>query len=145
MFFGNHTLPLIEKNRLALPTKYRETLGRSAYLTPGFDGNLLLLSQQAFSTLYAHVNSTSITDPLSRLMRRLILGGAVEVAIDTLGRVELPPNLCAHAGLDTEITIIGQGEYLELWSPDLWQKQMTDLNKADENNHRFEKFHIPLD
>jgi len=144
MFFGKCALPLSEKNQLTLPSNYREGMISTAFLTPGFDRNLFLLSQQAFNTIYSKIKATSISDPLVRLMSRLFLGGAAEITIDGLGQIELPLNLCEHAGLGKEIIIVGQGEYLEIWSPAHWQKQMDSLNDFDANTHRFEKFHVSL-
>ena len=145
MFFGKCTLQLSEKSELKLPIGYRETMSKTAYLTQGFDRNLFLLSQEAFNTISSHVRSTSISDPLSRLLRRLFLGGAAEIAVDDQGQIELPPELCKYAELGKEIIIVGQGEYLEIWSPSLWQKQIESMNDPDADIHRFEKFNLPLD
>jgi len=144
MLFGNYTLRLSGKSQLTLPSNYREAIRNTAYITQGFDRNLFLLSQQAFNAIYSHVKATSISDPLARLLSRLFLGGAVEVAIEDSGQIELPSSLCEYAGLGEEIIIVGQGEYLEIWSPTLWQKQMDSLNDFETNTHRFEKFHVSL-
>jgi MraZ protein len=145
MFFGKHTLPLNEKSQLTLPSNYCDAaMSNTAFLTQGFDRNLFLLSQQAFNTIYSHVKATSISDPLARLLSRLFLGGAVEIAINGSGQIQLPSSLCEYAELDKEIIIVGQGEYSEIWSPALWQKQMESLNDFDANAHRFEKFHVSL-
>jgi MraZ protein len=144
MFFGKCTIPLSEKHQLALPSNYREVVRDSAYITQGFDRNLFLLSHQAFNTIYSHVTATSISDPLARLLSRLFLGGAAEIAIDNLGQIELPSNLCEYAGLGKEIILVGQGEYSEIWSPALWQEQIDSLNDFDANTHRFEKFNVSL-
>ena len=144
MFFGKYTLQLSEKKELTLPPGYREAMSHIAYVTQGFDRNLFLLPQQAFNAIYLNFKAISISDPLARLLGRLFLGGAAEIAIDGSGRVELPLHLCEFAGLDREIIIVGQGEYSEIWSPVLWQKQMESLNDFDANPHRFEKFHVSL-
>lgn len=144
MFFGKWSLQLSETHELTLPADYKRAMSKIAYLTQGFDCNLYLLSQEAFSTLSSHVRSTSISDPLSRLLRRLFLGGAVEIAVDEQGRIQLPPELCEYAGLAKEIILVGQGDYLEIWSPSLWQEQEESLNDPDANIHRFEKFDLSL-
>jgi MraZ protein len=144
MFFGKCTLPLSEKLQLTLPSNFREAVSNSAYITQGFDRNLFLLSHQAFNAIYAHVTATSISDPLARLLTRLFLGGAAEIAIGNLGQIELPSNLCEFAGLDKEIILVGQGEYSEIWSPALWQEQIDRLNDFNANTNRFEKFHVSL-
>lgn len=144
MFFGKCSLLLSEKNQLTLPSGYRAAMGATAYITQGFDRNLLLLPQQAFNTIYSHVKATSISDPLARLLNRLFLGGATEISINETGEVEIPSALCEYAGLGKEIIIVGQGEYSEIWSPELWQKQTDRMNDVDANIHRFEKFNVSL-
>jgi MraZ protein len=144
MVFGKCTLLLSENSQLTLPSNFREAMSNAAYVTQGFDRNLLLLSEQAFKTIYLHVTATSISDPLARLLNRLFLGSAVEIEVDDLGQIELPLNLCEYAGLGKEIVLVGQGEYSEIWSPVLWQKQMDSLNEFELNTHRFEKFHVSL-
>jgi MraZ protein len=144
MFFGKYTLPLSEKNQLTLPSNYCEAMSNTAYITQGFDRNLFILSQQAFNAIFSCVKAISISDPLARLLSRLFLGGATEVTIDDLEQIELPSNLCEYAGLSKEIIVVGQGEYFEIWSPELWQKQIDSINDFDANTHRFEKFHVSI-
>ena len=144
MFFGKHILTLSETNQLTVPSNFRDAMSDPVYITQGFDRNLLLLSQQAFNAIYSHVKATSISDPLARLMTRLFLGGAAEVAMDGSGQIELPLSLCEYAGLGKEIILVGQGDYSEIWSPALWQKQLDSLNDFEANTHRFEKFHVSL-
>jgi len=145
MFFGIYALSLNEKNELTLPNALRETMGGTVFLTRGFDRNLFLLSQEAFHTISSHVRSTSISDPMSRLLRRLFLGGATRIPLNERGRMELPEDLCSFAGLEGEVTLVGQGDYLEIWSAPEWEKQMDTLNKPEANIQRFEKFNLPLD
>jgi MraZ protein len=144
MFFGKYTLKIDSTNQLALPSDFYEAMSTPVYITQGFDRNLLLLSQQAFNTIYSHVKATSISDPLARLMSRLFLSGAVEIVLDGSGKIELPSSLREYAGLGMEIILVGQGDYSEIWSPDLWQEQMNTLNDHAANAHRFEKFHVSL-
>ncbi len=144
MFFGKSILQLNEKSQLTLPPNFREATNNPVFVTQGFDRNLFLLSQQAFSAIYQHVKAQSISDPMARLLSRLILGSAAELTVDGLGQIELPLNLCKYADLGKEIVIVGQGEYSEIWSPVLWQKQSESLNDFDANAHRFEKFHVSL-
>ncbi len=144
MFFGNCTLPLSDKNLVTLPSNYREAGENTIYFTQGFDKNLILMSPQAFNAIYSHVKDTSISDPLARLLNRLFLSSASVAVVDDAGQVEIPGTLRDYADLGNEIVIIGQGEYLEIWSPALWQKQLDSLNDFEANAHRFEKFNVSL-
>jgi MraZ protein len=144
MFFGKCTLSLSQNSQLTLPSNYREAGSNAVYVTQGFDRNLILLSPQAFNAIYSRVKDTSISDPLARLLNRLFLGSAIVAVMDDSGQIELPTNLCDYAELGKEIVIVGQGEYIEIWSPALWQKQVDSLKDFEANSHRFEKFHVSL-
>ncbi len=144
MFFGKFSIPLNENYRLTLPSNFREAGINAVYITQGFDRNLMILSPQAFNAIYSQVKNTSISDPLARLLNRMFLGSATVAAMDDSGQLELPVNLCEYAELGNEMVIVGQGEYLEIWSPVLWQKQMDSLKDFEANTHRFEKFQISL-
>jgi MraZ protein len=144
MFFGKYPLLLSEKRQFILPSIFLNEMRNTAYIVQGFDQNLLLLTQQAFTAIYTQIKGTSISDPLARLLKRLFLGGIAEVEINNLGQIELPFNLYEYAGLGKEIILVGQGDYLEIWSPALWQQQMESLSDFDVNTHRFEKFHVSL-
>lgn len=144
MFFGKCSLPLSENSQLTLPSNYRDAGANAVYITQGFDRNLLVLSPQAFNTIYSRVKDTSISDPLARLLNRLFLSSATVVVMDDSGQIELPVNLRDYAEIGNEIVIVGQGEYLEIWSPALWQKQMDSMKDFEANAHRFEKFHVSL-
>jgi MraZ protein len=144
MFFGKCNAPISENNQFTLPPNYHEAGINAVYITQGFDRNLILLSPQAFNTIYLRVKDTSISDPLARLLNRLFLGSATITVMDDSGQIEIPANLCEYAEISKEIVIVGQGEYLEIWSPALWQKQMDSLKDFEANTHRFEKFHVSL-
>jgi MraZ protein len=144
MFFGKCSTSLSETNQFTLPPNYREAGISAVYITQGFDRNLIILSPQAFNAIYSRVKDTSISDPLARLLNRLFLGSATMSVMDDSGQIEIPANLREYAELGNEMVIVGQGEYLEIWSSSNWQKQMDSLKDFEANNHRFEKFNISL-
>jgi len=48
-------------------------------------------------------------------LKRLYVSAAVDVEIDKLGRVLIPPTLRKHAGLSRELLWAGMGNHIELW------------------------------
>jgi MraZ protein len=83
------------------------------------------------------VRGLNMTDPLSRLLSRMILGSARQVAADAEGRLALPAELADFAGLSGAVVMIGQGDYLEIWSPEAWEAQETQLKDIEANAARF--------
>jgi MraZ protein len=48
-------------------------------------------------------------------VRRIYLGNAMDVELDSAGRVLVSPELRAAASLAKEVTLLGMGNYLEVW------------------------------
>ncbi len=49
----------------------------------------------------------------------------------------IPDNLKEFANLHDDILLIGQGDYFEIWAPDLWNMQEAQLRDAETNSARF--------
>ena len=142
MFTGQTRDNLDNKGRLTIPSRYRDLLEQGAYVTQGFDTNLMIWTLTAFETIYKSVNRMSITDPNSRLLRRLIFANGEKVEVDRAGRILIPQYLRQFARLDGEVMIVGVGDYFEIWSPEMWSQQMAQLQDSNANTQRFEAFDI---
>lgn len=55
----------------------------------------------------------------------MMIGYATDMELDGSGRVLLPQVLRAHAELDKQVALVGQGKKLELWSEANWDEQRT--------------------
>ncbi|RPI34463.1 MAG: division/cell wall cluster transcriptional repressor MraZ [Chloroflexota bacterium] len=138
MFLGQYQHTLDNKGRLTIPSRFRELLlADGAFVTQGFDHNLMVLTQPAFERLYERVNQMSLTEPNARLLKRLIFSAAERVDADKAGRILIPEFLRRAAALDSEAIIVGAGDYFEIWSPELWQEQLEKLQDTDANGQRF--------
>jgi MraZ protein len=137
LFIGQHSCILKRENHLVLPAVFSEILKDGAYLIQGFDRNLLILTTDAFNEVYKHVSSISITDPLARLLLRLVIGTSSKLEVDANRSIELPDGLLRFANLVDDAVVVGQGDYLEVWSPELWAKQESFLNDTEANAERF--------
>jgi MraZ protein len=145
MFLGQYQHSLDEKGRLTIPARFRELLDKGAYVTQGFDKNLMVMSPSAFEQVYERITSVSLTDPSARLLRRLILSNAYPVEVDKAGRILVPQSHRQFLGLDGEAMVVGQGEYFEIWLPSDWDQQVKNLQDAEANAHRFTAFNLSAD
>lgn len=138
MFLGNFQHNLDDKGRLMIPARFREMLEGGAYITQGFDKCLMVLTEDYFKQVYERIEAMNLADPTARLLRRLILSNAYPVEVDKVGRILVPQNLRAFLGIENgELTVAGQGEYFEVWTPALWNVQMAELQNTEANNARF--------
>ncbi len=139
MFLGEYRHSIDNKDRLTVPVRYRELLDDGAYILRGFDRNLMVLTTKAFEAISQRIDQLSLTDPLARSLRRLIIGSASRLEIDKAGRILIPDFLCQKAGItcDHEAVLVGQGNYFEIWSSEEWVLQQKTLDEAEANTERF--------
>lgn len=138
MFLGQFRHNLDDKGRLTVPARFREQLlVEGAYVMQGFDQNLIVLPSTAFETISRRINQMSMTNPTARLLRRLLFSSANAVDVDKAGRILIPQFLRQAAELDSAVVVVGSGDYLEIWAPDLWEAQIEELQDAQLNAHRF--------
>ena len=143
MLIGHSKLVIDKTGRLTLPPNYCEAIREGAFITMGFDQNLLLLPTEEFQNILRYLSSLSITDPLARSLLRFLLGNATELSIDN-NQISIPDNLLEYAGIEQAIVAIGQGEYSELWAPKYWKKQVQDLQQPNANIDRFTSLFIAV-
>jgi len=138
MFLGHFQHNLDDKGRLMIPARYRELLAAGAFITQGFDKCLMVMTDVYFGQVYDRINSMNLADPTARLLRRLILSNAYPVEVDKVGRVLVPQNLRQFLGIENgELTVAGQGDYFEVWTPAEWKTQMDKLQDVEANEQRF--------
>jgi len=137
LFLGQYRYSFDDQNRLSMPAAFREPGTAGAFVTQGFDRNLLVLSTSAFEDVYRRVLAMNLTDPLARLLHRMLLGSAAPLDADEAGRFTLPPALREYAALDGDVVLVGLGDYFEIWSPALWGEQEAALHDAATNARRF--------
>jgi MraZ protein len=142
MFLGRFEHTIDEKGRMTIPARYREQLEVGAYITLGFDQNLIVLTTSLFEQISLRVKQMSMTDPSARLLRRLIFSSAALVDFDKSGRILIPQFLRDAVSIGTNAVLVGVGDYFEVWSAENWDKQNSQLNDADTNAQRFSTLNL---
>jgi len=137
MFLGQYTHAIDDKGRLTIPSRYRDDLVKGAYISQGFERNLMVLTIEGFESISQSVSHMSITNPTSRQLKRLIFATADYVELDNAGRIRIPQFLREAAGLANDAVVVGVGDYFEIWSPTAWLPQADMLQDADANTQRY--------
>ncbi len=137
MFIGEYNHSIDEKKRLSLPAKFRKELGSKVIVTRGFDNCLVVYSQKKWETVMEELKKISSNRSEGRMFSRFILGGAVEVALDKLGRALIPDYLKEYAGLKKDTVVCGLSDKLEIWDVEKWgsykKSNEQNLDKLAEN------------
>lgn len=120
MFLGRHAHNLDSKGRLAIPARFREFLADGLVLTRGIDNCLAAYPRPAWDQLAERVSALSMADRDARLFRRMVFAEAVDVSLDSQGRIVVPAELRRYAGIDREAIVVGVHSSIEIWSPAAW-------------------------
>ena len=104
------------KGRLAVPTRHREVLqalcAGQLTLTKHPEGWLMLFPRPAWEGFRDRIAGL----PMSAAgWKRVFLGNAMDVEIDSAARILVSPELRVAAGLDKDVMLLGMGSYFELW------------------------------
>jgi len=142
MFLGQFSHSIDAKGRLTIPVRFREAFSAGAFITQGFERNLMVYTTESFDRLARRANTLTTTNPEARAVRRLLFGGATDVSLDNVGRILIPPFLREFAQLEDEAILVGAGEYFEIWSKPAWTQELQALTNADTNANRFSAFDL---
>jgi MraZ protein len=144
LFLGHYLTQLINSNRLSIRPGWKKLISSGVYLTQGFDQNILIMTPDTFQGIYSRLTALNIADPLVRLLLRMFLGKANYVENAENETISLPQDLLTYANLESNVVVVGQGEYVEVWSSDLWQQQQSEIQDAQANAQRFSSLTISL-
>jgi len=122
MFISEYTYNLDEKRRLAIPAKFRKLLTRKAVITRGLDNCLWLFSEKEWNVLADKIGKLPLAQADARGFARIMLAGATDVLIDSLGRILIPDYLKDYAGLDKKTIIAGINNRIEIWDEARWRE-----------------------
>ena len=130
MFIGEYNHSIDEKNRLAIPAKFRAILAKGAVVTKGLDNCLFLYTSKDWQELAEKLAKLPISQSNTRAFARLMLGGAMDVSLDKQGRVILPDYLKQFASLKKKVIITGLMNRLEIWDEAAWNKYKSETEKS---------------
>jgi MraZ protein len=127
MFLGEFRHSIDDKSRITLPAKFRTQLASGIVMTAGIDRYILVYPQDEFDRLAERVNALPLTGHDAATLRRLLFVNASDEVPDKQGRVILPDNLRAYAGIQTDVVIVGVGKFIEMWNPEEWQRAQLEV------------------
>jgi MraZ protein len=133
MFIGEFTYTIDQKKRIAIPSKLRRELGRKAVVTRGLDSCLAIYPMAEWRSLTKKLESLPSSQTDARGFVRIMLSGAVDAALDKLGRILIPDYLKKYAGLEKNVVILGISNRIEIWDEKKWQeyRQKTENEIGD--------------
>ena len=133
MLMGNFQNSIDGKNRISVPSKFRDELGYKCVITKGLDKCLVLYPESVWKEETKKIASLPKSDPKARNYIRFVFGAAFEVEIDKQGRTVFPQVLKDYAGLDKDVITVGAVDRVEFWAKDLYEKIAESGAPSDED------------
>ena len=130
MLIGQYEHTIDAKKRLALPAKFRNELGEKVIVTKGVENCLIVYTEKEFLIMSEKLSNLTMSQPEARSFTRTMLAGAMEVALDKLGRILVPDYLKAYAGLNKNVVICGLSNRLEIWDLESWNAWTKEAEKG---------------
>lgn len=120
MLIGEYTHSIDTKKRLSIPSKFRKEIGKKAVVTHGLDNCLFVYPMKEWEKIADKLANLPIGQSGARSFARFMLAGAVDVELDSLGRILVPDYLKDFAGLKNKVVITGLYKRLEIWDEKQW-------------------------
>ena len=133
-FRGFFTHILDDRKRLAIPSQFRNILNHESegkvVLTPGYDHEIAVYPLKIWEEIENRELLTLSMDYLkSRRYRRHFTFGIKEDRLDAQGRILIPDFLLMHAQITKDVIIVGEINYMELWSPKNYEVFSKEVEK----------------
>ncbi len=122
MLMGTYEHKIDSKSRIVLPSKFREELGESVFATIGIDKCVSLYSSKEWERVMERLQELSFSKSKSRGFLRLMLSSAHEIALDSAGRLLVPPVLREYAEFTQEVIFVGVNDHIEMWDKTRWSE-----------------------
>jgi MraZ protein len=125
-FIGEYESTIDAKGRFLLPSGFKKQLPeQDSYLfviNRGFEKCLTLYPIQSWEPIFKEISQLNDFDPKVREFRRYFLNGAIQLELDSAGRVLLPKNLMEHASLEKDIVLVSAINKIEIWDRNKYQQ-----------------------
>lgn len=125
-----HTLDV--RNRVTVPSTWRvEGDDQNYYLAwPHPEGCIAVFTPEMQAELLEKIRGVTQSDIETQALLRELFGNASYMGCDKQGRILLPDNLCAHAGISKDVVLVGLGRNFQIWAAERWSPPKFDLLDA---------------
>ena len=124
VFQGASSLTLDGKGRLSVPTRHRDVLSATAQglltITKHPHGCLMVFPRPEWDLFRDRISALPMS---AQWWKRIFLGNAMDVELDSTGRILISPELRTSAGIAKDTVLLGMGNHFELWDKVAYETQ----------------------
>ena len=131
-FVGSYTHTLDGKKRVTIPSDWREAAGEPVlFILPGVNEKCLYVyTAREMAQRLEKVRTASVANVQAQRFLRDFFSRADRVALDAQGRIRVKDALLDYAGIINQMLLVGVGSRFELWSPESWNEQSSQLDQS---------------
>lgn len=126
MLIGEYIHTIDIKNRISLPAKFRKEMGKKVIITPGLDNCLFIFTNKEWIKVSKKLSDSdsdlSFLKRDQRSFNRNMFGQAVDVEVDSIGRILVPDFLKEKIKLLDKAALIGVQDRVEVWNDKMWSE-----------------------
>jgi MraZ protein len=127
MFLGEYEHTIDVKGRMAVPARFRSQMKHGAIISKGMGTCLSIYTIERWEQRSNELVSDMSSDELRDFERR-VYPSAGEIELDSQGRIIIPARLRAYANINSEVTIAGVRDHIEIWERTAWQAYQARLD-----------------
>lgn len=124
MLIGEYIHTIDEKNRVSLPVKFRKEMGKKIIITPGLDKCLFVFTLGEWEKVSKRLSDSetdlSFLKADKRSFNRYMFGRAIDVEVDSIGRILVPDFLKEIIKPTGKVAVIGVKDRVEIWNDKAW-------------------------
>ncbi len=141
-FTSEYECKLDAKGRLVLPAKIKSNLpevsSTELVLRRGFEPNLIVYPMLEYKKIHNKISALSEFNAEQRKLKRNFFRSIATVELDSAGRFLIPKSMLAHAQLEKEAIVVGMGNTIEIWNPEVYDDYL--INDPSEYSELAQRF-----
>ncbi len=129
------------KNRIRIPAKYKSAFPdrEKLYFVEYAPDCITVMPESVLSTKLASFDEVNPGDPEMMIAKRRILSSIDEATEDGQGRTQIPKSFRDYAKLSKDVVTVGMGNYVEIWSLEKFEEQMSGMSIQQANTLAYKK------
>ena len=132
-FSSEYECKLDAKGRLMLPAKIKANIpqsnGNELVLRRGFEPCLVLYPSIVYKKINDKIAGLNEFNEEYRTLQRNFFRGNAPVELDNTGRFLIPKLMIRYAQLEKNVVVVGAGNRVEIWSPELYDQYLIEDQK----------------
>jgi MraZ protein len=145
VFFSTYEGAIDAKGRVSIPAPFRAALGGNSrifiWIAPDGSGALEGGGEELMALYAETLSELPLQSPVREAFVTNVIAGSADLKIDDTGRIRLPEDFCAVAGLSGRIRFTGAIESFKIWDPARFEEHRARQASIAQERENVDAFH----